>query len=210
MNDYCTRLGLGQKTGVEINESKGVLASIEYREAHGGTWYPGDTVQAAIGQSDNLFTPIQLCNYVATIANGGTRYRTHILKSVRSSVDGKTVYEPQAQVLGQVDIKPENLAAVKNGMLGVVDEGSVSAIFENYKVSIGGKTGTAQVGKNVSEHALFVAFAPFDNPEIAVAVVIEHGAKGSNAAYVARDIFDKYFEKSTDLKNNSVIGELLP
>lgn len=213
---YAHKFGLGEKTGIEFNdEAEGNVSSREYKKKiaktkHDETWYAGDTIQTAIGQSYSYFTPIQLANYIAGVANGGTRYRTHILKSVRSSVDGKTVYEPQAQVLGQVDIKPENLAAVKNGMLGVVDEGSVSAIFENYKVSIGGKTGTAQVGKNVSEHALFVAFAPFDNPEIAVAVVIEHGAKGSNAAYVARDIFDKYFEKSTDLKNNSVIGALLP
>ena len=89
---------------------------------------------------------------------------------------------------------PENLEAVKQGMYGVVDEGSASGIFENYSIPIGGKTGTAQVGSNVSENALFVAFAPFDKPEIAVAVVIEHGVRGTNAAQVAKDVFDVYFE----------------
>ena len=95
-------------------------------------------------------------------------------------------------------------------MLGVVDEGSASAIFENYQEKIGGKTGTAQIGKNVSDNALFVAFAPFDNPEIAVAVVIEHGVKGENAANVAKDIFDEYFKKNTILSSNIKNGELLP
>ncbi len=94
-------------------------------------------------------------------------------------------------------------------MLGVVDEGSASAIFENYQEKIGGKTGTAQIGNNVTDNALFVAFAPFDDPEIAIAVVIEHGVKGANAAYVARDIFDKYFEKNEIMPNNNTIGELI-
>lgn len=104
MNDYCTRFGLGQKTGVEINESSGVLAGIAYREAHGGTWYPGDTVQAAIGQSDNLFTPIQLCSYVSTIANGGTRYRAHFVKSVKSSDYSETLLSNDGVVLNETGV----------------------------------------------------------------------------------------------------------
>ena len=95
-------------------------------------------------------------------------------------------------------------------MLGVVEEGSASGIFDDYVVTIGGKTGTAQIGKNVSDNALFVAFAPFENPEIAVAVVIEHGAVGRNAAFVARDIFDAYFAKVDNSSSNAIIGELLP
>lgn len=216
ISSYAHKFGLGEKTGIEFgDEAVGNVSSREYKKKIAvnkadETWYAGDTIQTAIGQSYSYFSPIQLANYIAGIANGGTRYKTHILKSVRSSVDGSTVYEPQPQVIGSVDIKPENLAAVKKGMLGVVDEGSASAIFENYRVSIGGKTGTAQIGSNVSDNALFVAFAPFDNPEIAVAVAIEHGVKGANAAYVARDIFDNYFEKNNTSGNDSAIGELLP
>ncbi|MDY3927920.1 MAG: penicillin-binding transpeptidase domain-containing protein [Clostridia bacterium] len=212
---YAKQLGLGELTGIEFpEEAKGNVSSREYKKKiatneYDQKWYAGDTIQTAIGQSYSYFTPIQLANYIACIANGGTRYKTHILKSVRSSTDGSTIYEPKPQVLGQIDVSEENLEAVKKGMLGVVDEGSASAIFENYQEKIGGKTGTAQIGKNVSDNALFVAFAPFDDPEIAVAVVIERGVKGANAAYVARDIFDKYFEKNEILSNNNIIGELI-
>ena len=95
-------------------------------------------------------------------------------------------------------------------MYGVVDDGSASGIFENYNIPVGGKTGTAQVGSNVSDNALFVAFAPFDNPEIAVAVVVEHGVKGANAAYVAKDIFDEYFRQNVQIGIIDIEGELLP
>lgn len=212
---YAKQFGLGELTGIEFpDEAKGNVSSREYKKQiatneYDQTWYAGDTIQTAIGQSYSYFTPIQLANYIAGIANGGTRYKTHILKSVRSSVDGSTIYEPKPQIIGEVDVNPDNLEAVKQGMLGVVDEGSASAIFENYQERIGGKTGTAQIGNNVSDNALFVAFAPFDDPEIAVAVVIEHGVKGANAAYVARDIFDKYFEKNEIMPNNNTIGELI-
>ena len=101
--------------------------------------------------------------------------------------------ETKPQVVEQIDIKPEIINAVKEGMKMVVDEGSAANIFQGYHVVIGGKTGTAQVG-NGSNNALFVAYAPFDDPQIAVTVVLEHGVAGANAAYVARDIFDEYFK----------------
>lgn len=212
---YAKEFGLGEKTGIEFAEEKGNVSSREYKKKiattdYDASWYAGDTIQTAIGQSYSYFTPIQLANYIAGIANGGTRYKTHILKSVRSSVDGSMIYKPETEVIGSIDITPENLQAVKKGMLGVVEEGSASGIFDEYLVTIGGKTGTAQIGKNVSDNALFVAFAPFDKPEIAVAVVIEHGAVGRNAAFVARDIFDAYFEKADKSTSNTIIGELLP
>ncbi len=212
---YAKEFGLGEKTGIELSEEKGNVSSREYKKKiattdYDATWYAGDTIQTAIGQSYSYFTPIQLANYIAGIANGGTRYKTHILKSVRSSVDGSMVYKPEIETLGSTEISPDNLRAVKKGMLGVVEEGSASGIFDEYLVTIGGKTGTAQIGKNVSDNALFVAFAPFDEPEIAVAVVIEHGAVGRNAAYVAKDIFDAYFQKADISSTNTIIGELLP
>lgn len=216
ISSYAKEFGLGEKTGIELlDEASGNVSSREYKKKiattkHDETWYAADTIQTAIGQSYSFFTPIQLANYIAGIANDGVRYKTHILKSVRSSADGHIVYEPEPEILGISEVSNKNLAAVKKGMLGVVDEGSASAIFEDYKVEIGGKTGTAQIGKNVSDNALFVAFAPFDNPEIAVAVVIEHGVVGANAAYVARDIFDKYFEKGENNVDNYGIYELLP
>lgn len=213
---YAQKFGLGETTGIEFSEeAKGNVSSREYKKKiatteYDASWYAGDTIQTAIGQSYSYFTPIQLANYIAGIANNGTRYKTHILRSVRSSVDGSVVYEPEPQVIGMVEIAPDDMEAVKKGMLGVVEEGSASGIFDDYTVTIGGKTGTAQIGKNVSDNALFVAFAPFDEPEIAVAVVIEHGAVGRNAAYVAKDIFNAYFEESNNPQPNTNIGELLP
>ena len=212
---YANGFGLGEVTGIELSEEKGNVSSREYKKKiattdYDSSWYAGDTIQTAIGQSYSYFTPIQLANYIAGIAAGGIRYRTHILKSVRSSVDGSVIYEPMPEILGNTQISEKNLEAVKKGMLGVVEEGSASGIFDEYVVTIGGKTGTAQIGKNVSDNALFVAFAPFEKPEIAVAVVIEHGAVGRNAAYVAKDIFDAYFEKADNSSTNAIIGELLP
>ena len=216
MDEYAQKYGLGELTGIELpEEAKGAMSSPDYKAKlavsdEDKKWYAGDVIQTAIGQSYSFFTPIQLADYIATIANGGTRYQTHIIKSVRSSVDGSIVTETQPNALNTVDVNPKTLEAVKKGMLGVVDEGSASAIFKDYPIAVGGKTGTAQVGKNKSDNALFVAFAPYDTPEIAVAVVIEKGEKGANAAYVARDIFDEYFRLNANTAIIDNFSELLP
>ena len=225
INKYAKAVGLGEKTGIELPEEvSGNISSPEYKkilydDPRNQKWFGGDVIQTAIGQSFTNVTPIGLANYAATIANGGTRYSTHIIKSVHATENGSLVYESKPTVAGSLEISPENLDVVKKGMLGVTDEGSASAIFHDYPVAIGGKTGTAQINRNSSNNALFVSFAPFDEPEIAVCVVIEHGYRGANAAYVARDIFDEYFgignensqENSpagTGVSGN--IGELLP
>ena len=198
LDEYAKKFGLGEKTGIELDEEvAGHMASPEYKKevvasATDREWFGGDTLQAAIGQSYSLFTPIQLANYAATIANGGTRYKVNLIKSVRSSVDGGVVKEFNPEVIEKVDMDDEVINAVKQGMKRVVDEGSASEIFANYGIAVGGKTGTAQVG-NGSNNAVFIAFAPFDDPQIAVSVVLEHGVRGTNAAQVAKDIFDKYF-----------------
>ncbi len=198
LGEYAAKFGLGVSTGVELNEeTAGHMASPEYKKEVAASvtdrdWYGGDTLQAAIGQSYSLFTPIQLANYTATIANGGTRYKVNLIKSIRSSEDGSIVKEFIPQVEEKIDMSSKVLNAVKSGMKKVTDEGSASDIFAGYSIEVGGKTGTAQIG-NGSNNALFIAYAPFDDPQIAVAVVLEHGVAGTNAAYVARDIFDKYF-----------------
>lgn len=199
ISDYAAKLGLGEYTGIELSEeAQGHMATPEYKHdiiknITSRDWYGGDTLQAAIGQSYSLFTPVQLANYAATIANGGKRYKVNLIKSVRSSVDGSVVMENSPKIIENVDLTAEALGAVKDGMAKVVDEGgSATEIFSNYGVKIGAKTGTAQLGKG-SNNAVFIAFAPFDNPQIAVAVVLEHGVRGTNAGYVAKDIFDKYF-----------------
>lgn len=202
MNDYCTRLGLGQKTGVEINESKGVLASIEYREAHGGTWYPGDTVQAAIGQSDNLFTPIQLCNYVATIANGGTRYKAHFVKSVKTADYSQTIIDSTPVVLNETGISQNSINVVKDGMMRL--GGRLSA-FKSLPVSVAAKTGTAEskakVGGKIESglNGFMISFAPADNPQIAVSVAIENLNSGSATAMLVADIYKAYFGIASEI-----------
>lgn len=185
---YAKKFGLGESTGSGLTgEVSGRLANPENKknlvkdEKRSG-WYGADTLQAAIGQSVNSFTPLQLANYIATIASDGTRYKLRILK------------DDKKQIAEKINISPETLRAVKSGMRNVVEEGSAGAIFAGYPIAIGGKTGTAQVGSKVSNNALFAAFAPFENPEIAICVVIEHGVRGANAAYVARDFFDYYFK----------------
>ncbi len=225
INEYAAKMGLGEKTGIELSEEvSGNVSSPQYKETlyenkTEKSWVGGDTIQTAIGQSYSAFTPIGLANYVATIANGGTRYKTNIIKSINSSVDGTIIKENKPIVASTVEISEDNLNAVRQGMLGVADEGSAKQIFSGYPISVGGKTGTAQISNKVSNNALFVSFAPFDKPEIAVAVVIEHGYRGANAAYVARDIYDEYFNlnaaASTEApvendKTETNFSELLP
>ncbi len=201
LGEYAKKFGLGQKTGIDLNEEvSGHMASPSYKKevvtnVTSQDWYGGDTLQAAIGQSYSLFTPVQLANYAATIANGGDRRKVNLVKSIRSSVDGSMVKEFHPEVIEHINIDEATLNAVKQGMKKVADEGSAAEIFADYGIAVGGKTGTAQVGDG-SNNAVFIAYAPFDNPEIAVAVVLEHGVRGTNAAQVAKDVFDEYFHLS--------------
>lgn len=189
LNKYCKQLGLGSKTGLELSEYSGVLAGPEARQSD---WYPGDTLQAAIGQSDNLFTPIQLATYLSTIINGGTRYKTHLVKSVKDATTGRNILDNKPSVVNELNMKAENIKAVMEGMYLTAAEGTAANVFSNYPVHIGCKTGTASVSSGTA-NGIFVAFAPYENPEIAVAVVVEHGAHGNTIAPIAKAIFDEYF-----------------
>lgn len=191
INEYAGYFGLGQTTGVELSESSGIVAGPAYREKLGTTWYPGDTLQAAIGQSDNMYTPAQLASYVSTILNKGDRYALHLIKEVRRYDTGKIVFSNGKQILSQHPISDATFEAVKDGMRRVVADGTAQAVFSDFPVNVGGKTGTAEVGGG-SDTVLFVGFAPYDNPKIAVAVVLEHGATSRYAAQVARDMFECY------------------
>ena len=194
MNEYCRLYGLGEHTGIELPEYTGILAGPEYRERHAmGQWSPGDTLQAAIGQSDNLFTPLQISCYISTILNSGTRRAAHLLDSVKEFGSAASVFESPETVLSEFTISREILDTVKEGMKGVMDDGSAATVFADYPVSVGGKTGTAQVYSDKSDNGVMTAFAPFDDPEIVVTCVIEQGSGGSEAGYSIRDIFDYYF-----------------
>lgn len=207
LNKYCKQLGLGVSTGVELNESKGILAGKEYRDSIGSTWNQGDTIQAAIGQSDNGFTPLQLSMYTATIANGGTRYKAHFIKSVMNYNLTEIVKNDFTEVLDTTEISKSNFDAVKEGMLQVTEDGTASATFRNYGIKVGGKTGTAD--SNGKTNAMFIAFAPYDNPEIAISIAIENGGHGSAIAPIAKRIFDAYFYNESGVYSETPYNTLL-
>ncbi len=200
--EWAADFGLGQKTGLELGgEYAGSVSGPLNREKMLenspwlNNWQVGDYVTSAIGQCDNAFTPVQMCNYLATLVNGGTRYETTLLKSVKSFDYSETVYESVPTVANTVEISDATLDLVLRGMGAVVSEGGTAArIFADYPIRIGGKSGTAQTGRaGKNDNGVFIAFAPYDDPEIAVCVVGEGAGSGSNVAPIVRDILDGYF-----------------
>lgn len=185
LTDYFKQFGLGVKTGVEVNDAAGII--LEPKSNGAG----GDTLQISIGQL-NAFTPLQLANYTATLANGGTHYKAGLIDKVVSYDMSETYKTFKAEVKNQVSITDKSLDAVKEGMLSVTVDGTGQATLGNYPIRVGGKTGTSQVSGK-ADHSIFVAFAPFDNPEIAISVVLEHGASGFAAGTVVKNILDSYF-----------------
>jgi len=193
IGDYAARFGLAQRTGLELYEEKGVMAGPEFTESLGGTWYDGSTLSVAIGQESSQFTPIQLANYIATLVNGGTRNATHLLKEVKSSDYSAILETYEPEVLSTIEIQDENLNAVKAGMLMLTTQGSVAKYFRGLDFQVGAKTGSAQVSASTQSHAVFVCFAPYENPEVAMAIVVEHGGSGGELAAIASDVLSYYF-----------------
>ena len=210
LSEWAERFGLGKKTGIEIpGEVSGQVASSAAREEKGKVWYPGETLSAAIGQSDTMVTPIQLANYIAQLANGGVRYKTHLLKSVRDPDTNEEVSKTIPEIVGRAEISPETLGAIFDGMhAGAQEEGGTSySVFGSYGVAVAGKTGSAQAPGG--SHAVYVAFAPVDNPEVAVAVVVENGGQGSRIPGVAKAVFDAYFDANFEKDIRTSSGVLL-
>ena len=205
LNEYAHKFGLGEYTGIEIYEEKGYVAGPDTSSVLGTEWYEGATLSAAIGQENNLFTPLQLANYIATLVNGGTHYSAHLLKSVKSSDYSSVVYEYEPQVLDEIDIDPANLEAVKLGMYEVTQSSSVAPYFNALPVKAGAKTGTAQVNNNTGTNATFVCFAPYDDPQIALCLVVEKGSSGSSLAQLAAEILQFYFSSEETI--STVTGE---
>ena len=195
ITDYTARLGLGVPTGIELGERVGIIASQGYCEEHGLEWGEFDDATGAIGQSKHAYTPLQLSVYTSSVVNGGTRYSAHILKCVKTR-GGKTVYETKIQALDNVNISQSTYNTLVNAMRSVVTSSSVlSSHFANVSAAVGGKTGTAETGREVS-NALFTGFAPYDDPKIVVSCVLEEGDAGTNAAAVTAKVFEAYFSGS--------------
>lgn len=200
LNDYAHMFGLGEPTGIELYEKTGRVAGPETSEALGQPWYEGLTLAASIGQDNNQFTPLQLANYIATLVNGGDHWSAHLLKSVKSSDFSQLVYEQEGELINTIDIQTENLQAVKAGMLELTETGSASRYFKDLDVKVGAKTGSAQVSAESESNALFVCFAPYDDPEVALAIVVEKGGSGSELGAIAADILTYYFNAGNTME----------
>ena len=203
---FAHAYGLGEHTGIELTETTGNMSNRANHADYTGTeWRIGDTLQAGIGQSDSIFSPIQLAEYCATVANSGVRHSASILKYVRSYDYDELVYDRKPEVLSNVNdlkvggIGDFNWNAIQQGMKLVandtVNNGSVAKYFFDYPESkrVAAKTGTAQKGKNIVNDAIFICYAPFDDPQIAMAFVVERGKAGANCAFMARQELDAYW-----------------
>lgn len=200
MNLYAKRCGLGVKTGVEISESSGTLAGPEYSKMMNTDWYETSVSPAGIGQSDNQFTPLQLATYAATLANDGVRLKTHVVDKVVSYSGDKVISQTKPEVVDKMGVSEENLKQVQKAMnMATNSYDSLS----DFKLQIAGKTGTAENAG--SDHANFICYAPYDNPQIAIGVMVEHGAKSYVAVNVAKKIMNEYFglNKKDDKKQES-------
>lgn len=197
LDEYAGKFGLGQPTGIEIPENTGHVAGPAYTESLGQTWHEGNVMYAAIGQENNQFSPLQLANYAATLANGGTRWSAHLLKEVKSSDNSQVIYQDKGTVLSQINITPANLEAVKKGMLAVAQKSGYYKALEDRGIQVCAKTGSAQVSSDSESNAVYVCFAPADNPQIAMAVVVEKGGAGAELAGIASDVMNYYFSSGS-------------
>ena len=191
-------LGLGVKTGVELpGEAAGVVSGPSEKSP----WYPADAVQSGIGQLDNLYTPLQLASYVAALINGGTHYPSHLVKSVLSNDNTTVLSENNVKGDTSFQIPADVVSTVMQGMSKVTDDnGTAAAVFANFPMKTGGKTGTPQVviDGSIRHNGVYIGFAPFDNPQVAVAVVIEKAEWGVNVAPVAADTMSALFLHTPD------------
>lgn len=215
LDKYATYFGLGRKTGIELpSETAGTLASKDYVKSIKGSWNPGDTINAAIGQGYNKFTPLQMTKYISMIANGGNNVNVSIVKTIQNA-DGTEVSKDEIneyvkEKLGLTEENTENITlnkdyvnAVREGMKSVTsgEAGTAYARFKNFNIAVGGKTGSAEAGKDSNGkdivNAWFAAFAPYDDPEIAVVIMVENGGHGNYTAEAVRNIMAEYFGMNT-------------
>ena len=216
LEKYAKYFGLGEKTNIELpGEVSGTLAGKSLYDRLGETWYYGNSLSAVIGQAENNFTPIQMARYIAMLANGGKNVEVTILKDITNS-DGETENKDIVQECvnsklninktnkEELNIKQENLNVVLEGMKSVTTEtgGTAYSVFKNFSIEVGGKTGSAEAGGKVN--AWFAGFAPYDNPEIAIVVMVENGSHGYYTAEVAKEIIEQHFRLKDGIKENVI------
>ena len=203
-------LGLGESTGVELFEYIGYRANAETKKllhtAEGTSgWYPADQITASIGQSDNKFTPMQLCVYTATLANRGTRYKATFLNRVVSSDYTQLEYVNEPVIVSQFQISDDAYYAYTTGMREVALTGTARTILKNYPIAVAAKTGTAETDSGGSDNGAFVCYAPYDDPEIAIVVYGEKAGHGRTMGQIAKALLDTYFQDR--ILGNATPGE---
>lgn len=210
IDEYATAFGLGQKTGIEIAESSGILSSPDNKENAGGIWRIGDTMLTAIGMSDNLFTPLQLANYCSTLANGGTRYEVHLVKSVIEASSG-IVNDKNKNAVDTMDLSQNTLDNIYQGMRMVATSGGPSYLFDKLDTNVACKTGTSEIIVNgvKRNNGFLITYAPYEKPEIAISSVVELAGSGSETAEMTAEIIKYWYQNNTDAKNNQKTGTLL-
>ena len=197
MGKYAHLFGLGVHTGIELVETEGNMSSEDTHHRYvDDDWHIGDTMQAAIGQSDSIFSPLQLAEYCATVANSGTRHSASILKAIRSYDYSQKLYEREPEVLSVIESPEYNWAAVHEGMYLVLHDWAYNApnceVWADCAWEVAGKTGTAQKGEKITNDGIFMCYAPFKDPEVAIAIVVERGGSGAGVQFMARQIMDAY------------------
>lgn len=199
LTDYTKKMGLGVSTGVELYERTGIVAGAEYRRQNGlSAWVEGDDLSAAIGQSDHGYTPLQLSVYLSTVVNGGTRYNAHLLESVRKFYSGEVLEQTEIMALDQVEMSDETYDLLIESMRqAVADNDTLRAYFAEIPVTVGGKTGTAEV-EGKKDYAIFCGFAPLNEPELVISCVIEEGVYGQRAALAVSRVMETYFARQTE------------
>jgi penicillin-binding protein 2 len=213
MHDQLSKFGFGEFTGIDIQgEARGLLPSTKwkrnaYRKPEQQKWYAGETISLGIGQGYNNFTILQMASATGTVANDGVKMKPHLVQKVIDPITREQLTTAVHQIVGERIAKPENIAVIKNALVGVNIEGTSAAAFRGAPYTSGGKTGTAQVvtiaqgakynasqmDERHRDHALYMAYAPADNPKIAIAMIVENAGFGAqNAAPIARRAFDYY------------------
>ena len=203
LNEYRSMLGLGVKTGIELTEAEGIQDSPEYRESIGQTWQPGYLILSSIGEGGTRFTPIQLANYVATIANGGTRYEQHLIKSIKSADYSETILEKTPKVALETGISKYAIDCVTEGMEYVVNNNNIiQSALKGLEVQTAAKTGTSEENRTINgvshviNNGLYITFAPSRDAEIAIAMICEGVYGSSSLAQIAKPIYEYYFNSS--------------
>jgi penicillin-binding protein 2 len=209
---WANLFGFGRPTGFELEGAGrtrlGWVAGPETSEALGIRWFPGNTLSAAIGQDNNQVTPLQLANYTAAIANGGTLNKAHLLKEVLSFDYSYEYFVSQTTAINRLNMKQETVNALQEGMRAATRQGGTAhSVFRNYPVAVAGKTGSVQMGDRPN-NGVFICYAPYDDPQIALALVVEKGGAGSTVAPIARDILDIWFRMQEEMANEPLEGSL--